>query len=53
MTDYYAHIYADDPSKANDVVDDDFDLETEIAQINSEAEQEMLDDDPEDWEELT
>ncbi len=52
MTEFYAHLYADDPNKANtEVIDDDFDLEAELEQINAEAEQE-LSDDPDDWEEL-
>jgi hypothetical protein len=52
LTEYYAHTYFDDPSKAqNEVVDDDFDVDAELAQINAEAEEE-LSDDPDDWEEL-
>jgi hypothetical protein len=53
MTEYYAHLYFDDPTKAaTEVVDDDFDVDAELAQINAEAEQELNSGDPDDWEEF-
>ncbi len=51
MTDYWAHTYYDDPDKANrEVVDDDFDVNQLLAEINAEAE---LEENPDDWEDVT
>lgn len=51
LTDYWAHTYFDDPEKADrEVVDDDFDLDDVLAEINAEAEN---DSDPDDWEDIT
>ena len=39
LIDYWAHRYADDPVAAeNEAVDDDFDVDAEVARIDAEAE---------------
>lgn len=45
MTDYWAHHYYDNPKAREEVEDEDFSLEAEIARMEAEAEN----DDPENW----
>ncbi|MBB3017714.1 hypothetical protein FHR70_000754 [Microvirga lupini] len=43
-TDYWAHIYHDDPKAGDEVEDEDFDMEAELAK---------LENDPNAWENLS
>lgn len=45
MTDYWAHHYYDNPKALEEVEDEDFNLDDEIARIEAEAEN----DDPDSW----
>ena len=40
MIDYYANLYADDPSAMSEVEDPDFDVEAEIARLNERGDME-------------
>lgn len=46
LSDYWAHYYADNPKAQDEVVDDDFNLEEELARLEASAES------ADDWEEL-
>lgn len=53
MADYWAHYYADNPNAQEEVVDDDFNFEEELARIEAEAEAKgPLPKNVNDWEEL-
>lgn len=45
FSDYWAHYYADNPKAHDEVADDDFNLEDELARIE-------LEDSADEWEEL-
>lgn len=47
MTDYWAHHYFDNPKAQDEVEDEDFNLEAELARIEAEAEGIT------DWEDMT
>lgn len=52
MTDYWAHYYFDNPKAAEEVEDEDFSLEAEIARIEAEAENLASRNDPSEWEDV-
>lgn len=41
LADYWAYHYADNPNAQDEVVDDDFDLQAELARIEAEGEAEL------------
>lgn len=47
LTDYYANYYMNNPNAQDEVEDEDFDLERELARIEAEAAGDI-----DDWEEL-
>lgn len=49
LTDLFAHHFFENPSKAEEYDNPDFDLEAEVAALEAEAEQESP---PSDWEEI-
>lgn len=49
FADYYAHLYFDNPNKQDDVVDDDFDKDAILAEIEAEAEAEQSNE----WDDVT
>lgn len=54
MTDYWAHHYFDNPKAAEEVEDEDFNMEEEMARLEREAaEQEGEIVIPDDFEEVT
>jgi len=44
LTDYWAHYYFDNPKAQDEIEDDEFDLEAELAK---------LEENPDEWETLT
>lgn len=48
--DHYAHLYFENPDRQDDVVDDDFDVNKIVQEINEEEERLAETD---DWEDLT
>lgn len=46
LSDYWAHYYFDNPNAQDEVVDDDFNLDDELARIEMEAES------VDDWEDV-